>query len=228
MEAYEELRYLGRGSYAVVKLVRRRLDGELLVIKKFHTPLSELSPKERNEIAQEIRLLAHLRHPNIIQFNHNFIEAGTVHIVMEYATGGTLSRRIADRVGELFSEESIWEILAQLVLALRYISSCHLLHRDLKTDNVLLSGPENRVVKLSDFGIAKVRIPGGLKLQRAAIEDIILNESRLQVVLCLAMLAQAEPSSLPRCRVHASSCLTDCRYWKALWARRASSGLHSI
>lgn len=165
MDGYEELRYLGRGSYAVVKLVRRKVDGELLVIKKFHTPLSELSPKERNEIAQEIRLLAHLRHPNIISFKNNFIEGGTVHIVMEYATGGTLSKRILDRSGELFAEDTIWEILAQLVLALRYISSCHLLHRDLKTDNVLLSGPDSRIVKLSDFGIAKVRHGGAASLR---------------------------------------------------------------
>jgi len=82
MEAYEELKSLGRGSYAVVKLARRRTDGELFVIKRFHVPLSELTPKERNEISNEIRLLSHLRHPNIVQFFHNFVENGVACIVM--------------------------------------------------------------------------------------------------------------------------------------------------
>ena len=44
----------------------------------------------------------------------------------------------------------------QIVLAMRYVHSCNVLHRDLKSDNIMLSGPQNRVIKLADFGIAKV------------------------------------------------------------------------
>jgi NIMA (never in mitosis gene a)-related kinase len=129
MDAYEDLRSLGRGSYAVVRLVKRREDGELFVIKRFHTPLNELTAKERNEIAQEIRLLAHLRHPNIVQFVHSFVDNGTMHILMEFAKGGTLSKKISDREGELFPEEQIWEMFCQIVMALRYVASCNILHR---------------------------------------------------------------------------------------------------
>jgi len=90
MDAYEDLKSLGRGAFANCRLVRRKTDGswlvcaevpgetnegrscslsgELLVVKKFHCPMKELSVKERLEIAQEVKLLAHLSHVNIIKF----------------------------------------------------------------------------------------------------------------------------------------------------------------
>ena len=50
--------------------------GELLVVKKFHCPMSELSVKERLEIAQEVKLLAHLSHVNIIKFYDKCVPCG--------------------------------------------------------------------------------------------------------------------------------------------------------
>jgi NIMA (never in mitosis gene a)-related kinase 1/4/5 len=41
-------------------------------------------------------------------------------------------------------------------MALKYVHSCNILHRDLKTQNIMLSGPQQRTIKLGDFGIAKV------------------------------------------------------------------------
>lgn len=115
-------------------------------MKKFHCPMSELSVKERLEIAQEVKLLAHLSHVNIIKFydkcvaalscsfddHHHqshlfvcasFVEKGVMHILMEYATGGTLDKKIAMRDGELIDEDQIWEWFVQIVMALRYVHS---------------------------------------------------------------------------------------------------------
>lgn len=156
MDAYEDLKSLGRGAFANCRLVRRKTDGELLVVKKFHCPMSELSVKERLEIAQEVKLLAHLSHVNIIKFYDNFVEKGVMHILMEYATGGTLDKRIVMRDGEYIDEDQVWEWFVQIVMALRYVHTCNVLHRDLKTQNIMLSGPQQRTVKLGDFGIAKV------------------------------------------------------------------------
>ncbi len=44
----------------------------------------------------------------------------------------------------------------QIVLALKYVHSRHLLHRDLKSQNIMLGGPSCTMIKLGDFGIAKV------------------------------------------------------------------------
>ena len=54
MNQYEELKSLGRGAYAVVRLVKRKADNEKFVVKRFYTPMSDLTPKERTEVAQEV------------------------------------------------------------------------------------------------------------------------------------------------------------------------------
>lgn len=68
MDAYEDQRSLGRGAFASVRLIKRKKDGLLMVVKRFHVPMAELTPKERSEVAQEVKLVAHLRHPNVIAF----------------------------------------------------------------------------------------------------------------------------------------------------------------
>lgn len=68
MEAFEVVKTLGRGAFATVFLVRRKSDGQNFVIKKFHRSMSELDVKERAEVAQEIKVQAHLSHENIVKF----------------------------------------------------------------------------------------------------------------------------------------------------------------
>ncbi len=58
--------------------------------------------------------------------------------------------------GALFDEAQVWEFFVQIVMALKYVHSCNVLHRDLKSQNIMLSGPQQRTIKLGDFGIAKV------------------------------------------------------------------------
>jgi hypothetical protein len=86
----------------------------------------------------------------------SFVEDGVMHILMEYASGGTLYKRIVQQEGAFFPEPQIWEWFVQIVLALKCVHSRHVLHRDLKTQNIMLGGTSCSMIKLGDFGIAKV------------------------------------------------------------------------
>ena len=74
-------------------------------------------------------------------------------IVMEFADAGDLSQRIRAREG-LFAEEEVLNTFAQCCLALHYVHKRHVLHRDIKSQNIFLTSVGT--VKLGDFGIAKV------------------------------------------------------------------------
>lgn len=174
MDDYSVVRTLGRGGFAVVKLVKRRSDDENFVIKQFLRPMDQLTQKEKTEVSREIKLLAHLRHPNIVKFVDSFIEDGIMHIVMEYAAKGTLHKLIVNRDGEYFSEDRIWEMFVQvsrkkheilkffmlftgyryflqILLSLNYVHCCSVMHRDMKTQNIMLTGEDARVIKLGTF-----------------------------------------------------------------------------
>lgn len=63
-----------------------------------------------------------------------------MHIVMEYAAGGTLHDFLCNQEGKLLSEDTIWEIFVQIASAVKYMHQCNILHRDLKTANILIMG----------------------------------------------------------------------------------------
>ena len=53
-------------------------------------------------------------HVNIVKFVDNFVENGVMHIVMEFATGGTLYKQLVNRDGELLEEAQVWEWFVQV------------------------------------------------------------------------------------------------------------------
>ena len=76
------------------------------------------------------------------------------HIVMEYCESGDLAGIIKRRTSKPFSEKQILDWFVQLSMAVDYIHSRHILHRDLKSNNVFVTA--NNIIKLGDFGIARV------------------------------------------------------------------------
>lgn len=73
---------------------------------------------------------------------------------MEYAEGGTLSKFLQDQNGVLLKEEVALNYFTQITMAVDYLHNKFILHRDLKTQNILMN-KKKTIVKLSDFGISK-------------------------------------------------------------------------
>ncbi|GBG32731.1 Serine/threonine-protein kinase Nek1 [Hondaea fermentalgiana] len=154
MHRYQERRVIGRGNYGTARLVRDRRSGAKLVVKKI--PLNSLSEKERRDAESECKLLAKLQHPNIVDYIDSFLEDEALHLVTQYCEQGDLAKLIKHykKRGKYFPEKQIVDWFIQIAMAVDYIHSLNVMHRDLKTGNVFLT--KTNVIKLGDFGIAKV------------------------------------------------------------------------
>ena len=172
MNAFELLGVLGVGAFAECHLAQRKDDGKLFALKKFKKVMDVLTPSERQEAIGEVRLLANLVHDNILRYEDSFLEGGAMHILMEYASGGTLDRLIDSYKarGEILPEEMVWDCMVQLCGALKYCHSRSIMHRDIKPQNVMLSTADEKTCRLllGDFGIAKIMAHSGAQTKELA------------------------------------------------------------
>ncbi|XP_041851737.1 serine/threonine-protein kinase Nek8 isoform X4 [Melanotaenia boesemani] len=155
MEKYEKIKVVGRGAFGIVHLCRRRSDGAFVILKEI--PVEQMSRDERLAAQNECQVLKLLNHPNIIEYYENFLEDKALMIAMEYAPGGTLADYIQKRCNSLLDEDTILHFFVQILLALYHVHNKLILHRDLKTQNILLD-KHQMIVKIGDFGISKILV----------------------------------------------------------------------
>ncbi|XP_066472141.1 serine/threonine-protein kinase Nek4 isoform X2 [Tiliqua scincoides] len=150
---YAFVRAVGKGSYGEVSLVRQRQDHKQYVIKKLN--LKHASNRERKAAEQEAQLLSQLKHPNIVTYRESWEgEDGLLYIVMGFCEGGDLYHKLKEQKGKLLPENQVVEWFVQIAMALQYLHERHILHRDLKTQNVFLT--RSNIIKVGDLGIARV------------------------------------------------------------------------
>lgn len=152
LAAYTRLDRVGRGSYGEVFKVRRHSDGTELVLKE--VSMVSMSEQEEREILNETSCMMALSHPHIIAYVGSFLERGSLHIVMEFASGGDLQCLIRRHVqaSTFLSEERLWKFLIQLTQGLQHAHTRRILHRDIKASNVFLDAHDN--IKIGDLGLA--------------------------------------------------------------------------
>ncbi|MCC6613743.1 MAG: protein kinase [Anaerolineae bacterium] len=152
---YALLELLGKGGMGVVYRAYDRLTGQEVALKQVlrtNDPLSTNAPTQDNELrmalAQEFRVLASLRHPNIVSvLDYGFDVARQPYFTMELLTEAA---DIVESAHDMLLEDQV-ELLVQTLQALVYLHRRGVLHRDLKPSNVLV---QNRIVKVVDFGLA--------------------------------------------------------------------------
>ncbi|XP_067908016.1 serine/threonine-protein kinase Nek4 [Heterodontus francisci] len=153
MDRYLVIRTVGKGSYGEVQLVRHGKDVKQYVVKKLN--LRSASSRERKAAEQEAQLLSQLRHPNIVTYRESWEgDDGLLYIVMGYCEGGDLYHKLKEQKGRLLPECQVVEWFVQIAMALQYLHEKHILHRDLKTQNIFLT--KTNIIKVGDLGIARV------------------------------------------------------------------------
>jgi tetratricopeptide (TPR) repeat protein len=109
-------------------------------------------PESQQRFLRELRILARLRHPNVITVHSaGLSDHGYPYVAMDLIEGGSLRDRL-ERDGPLPLQEAV-RICVQLAKALAYAHSRGVLHRDIKPHNILLDGDD---ALLTDFGLAKL------------------------------------------------------------------------
>ena len=155
---YEVLCKLGEGSYSTVLKVKRISDQKIYALKQVR--LNKLKEKEKRNALNEIRLLASIKHPNVISYKEAFFddESKCLCLVMEYAHDGDLFQRIQmyQKKGSYMSESFVWGIIIQLARGLKALHDLNIVHRDLKSANVFLN--RDGQVKIGDMNVSKVAV----------------------------------------------------------------------
>jgi len=147
---------LGRGRFSVVQRAKHKQENVSYAIKVVVN--ESLSDEENLEALEtEIKILRQLRHPYIVSLKEVVTTPSDTYIVMELLSGGELFNRIVDKGS--FPEKEAAQLFAQILLSMEYLHSLHIVHRDVKPENILYVESDKDDIKLIDFGYAGLWTP---------------------------------------------------------------------
>ncbi|KAK6128947.1 hypothetical protein DH2020_037321 [Rehmannia glutinosa] len=150
---WQKGKLIGRGTFGSVYVASNRETGALCAMKEVEIlPDDSKSAECMRQLEQEIKVLSHLKHPNIVQYYGSEIVGDKFYIYLEYVHPGSINRFIHDHCGAI-TESVIRNFTRHILCGLAYLHSKKTIHRDIKGANLLVDA--YGVVKLADFGMAK-------------------------------------------------------------------------
>lgn len=151
-DVYRLGKLLGTGSFGEVRVCVNRDTSIKRAVKIIRKDLLT-SPKQRETLDNEIRILKSLDHPGIVRVFEYFEEVKRLYIVTEYCQGGELFDELAKQ--KTISEYDSACIMKQIFSVLEYLQTQEVIHRDIKPENILLEEKHNVLsIKIIDFGSA--------------------------------------------------------------------------
>ncbi|CDS35726.1 p21 activated protein kinase 1 Dpak1 [Echinococcus multilocularis] len=143
-DKYRKLEKIGQGATGIVSLGVETATGRRVAIKQMNL---KLQPK-KELIVNEIFVMKGNKHVNVVNYLDSYlVEADELWVVMEYLDGGSLTEVVTET---LMDEGQISTVCRECLQALEFLHGNNVIHRDIKSDNILLGLDGS--VKLTDFG----------------------------------------------------------------------------
>jgi len=134
---------IGEGSTGIVRTALDPKTGHRVAVKQM-----DLRKQQRRELLfNEVMIMRDYHHPNIVDMYDSYLVEEELWVVMEYLEGGALTDIVTH---SRMDEEQIATVCKAVLQALAYLHNNGIIHRDIKSDSILLS--KDGKVKLSDFG----------------------------------------------------------------------------
>lgn len=149
-DRYEIIEKIGGGGMALVYKAKCRLLNRFVAVKILRAEFTE-DEEFVKKFKRESQAAASLSHPNIVGIYDVGMEDNIYYIVMEYIKGQTLKDLIRQK--GVFGVDFATNIAIQMSSALEHAHKNHIVHRDVKSHNILIK--EDNTVKVTDFGIAR-------------------------------------------------------------------------
>ncbi|CAJ0752747.1 22708_t:CDS:10 [Entrophospora sp. SA101] len=140
---------LGSGRYGKVYKANEKLSGKTVAIKLLYKKEIR-DAKMEDQLRREVEIQVSLRHPNILRLYGYFFDEKHVCLILEFAEKGELYNSLK-KYGK-FPERKAARYVSQISDALIYLQKNHIIHRDMKPENILLAADGR--IKISDFGWA--------------------------------------------------------------------------
>jgi len=153
-ERFTFIKQLGEGASGTVNLLMdTEHDNKLIACKIIKT--ESLGEESKLKVEREIEMINKVKAPSIIEFYEAKTENETKYIYMEYADGDTLEKKLikAKNKGEQLDPKEILDWIIEIGVAMYAMNIQLMIHRDIKSENILLS---NGIAKLADLGISRI------------------------------------------------------------------------
>ncbi|XP_043925076.1 serine/threonine-protein kinase 32A-like [Protopterus annectens] len=148
---FQILRAIGKGSFGKVCVVQKK-DTKKMYAMKYMNKQKCVERNEVKNVFKELQIMQSLEHPFLVNLWYSFQDEEDMFMVVDLLLGGDLRYHIQQNVR--FKEETVKLYICEVALALDYLKSKRIIHRDIKPDNVLLD--EQGHAHITDFNIATV------------------------------------------------------------------------